>query len=157
MVSLFCYNSIRTRKYAVRAVPPKRRLRRMKRGGAGAVETGRRQALGTFRAPQEGLRSNFKSFCHCHVRAKFALLRFIFCLRQKIIHTPAFFLLLFCKISRSAHLLGYGDFSSRLHPSRRLAVATNFLRVRKFNSHLRNAKNIFFMCLSHIRMSLWKT
>ena len=45
------------------------------------------------------------------------------------------------------HLFGYGDFSSRLHPSRRLAVATNFLRVRKFNSHRRNAENIFFMWL----------
>lgn len=45
------------------------------------------------------------------------------------------------------HLFGYGDFSSRLHPSRRLAVATNFLRVRKFNSHRRNAENFFFMWL----------
>lgn len=35
-----------------------------------------------------------------------------------------------------------------LRRSRRLTVATNFLRVQEFNSHRRNAENIFFMRLS---------
>ena len=32
----------------------------------------------------------------------------------------------------------------------RLAVAANFLQARAFSSHHRNAKNIFFMCLSQV-------
>ena len=35
-------------------------------------------------------------------------------------------------------------------PSRRVALATNLLRVRKFNAHRRNTENIFFMRLSHL-------
>ena len=35
-------------------------------------------------------------------------------------------------------------------PSQRLAVATNFLRVRELNCHRRNAENIFFMWVSHV-------
>lgn len=60
-----------------------------------------------------------------HVGAKFALLRLIFCLRQKIRHPPAPLLLLCRKKSRSACLLGCK------HPHNGLAVATNFLRVAR--------------------------
>lgn len=35
----------------------------------------------------------------------------------------------------------------------RFAVATNFLRVREFNSHRRKRKNIFFMWIRHVGAS----
>ena len=101
----FRFNSIRTRRHAAcRAAPPKRRLRRMKRGGAGAaVETG---VPAGARHVSGAARGDFKSFCPWHVGAKRTLLRVIFLSATGNNPYARFLLLLFCKISYSAHLFG---------------------------------------------------
>ena len=78
-----------------------------------------------------------------HVGVKFALLRLIFCLRQKIKHPPAPLLLLFRKKSRSACLLGCK------RPHNGLAVATHFLRVVRVQLPSPKSRNIFFIVLRH--------
>ena len=75
-----------------------------------------------------------------HVGAKLVLLRFS--LQEK--HPPASLLLLFRKKSRSAYLFG----CKRPHDGS-LSLPT-FCELRGFNSHLRKAGKIFFMCLSHV-------
>ena len=82
----------------------------------------------------------FKSCQTRHVGAKFALLRFS--LQEK--HPLASLLLLFRKKSRSAHLFG----CKRPYDGS-LSLPT-FCELRGFNSHRRNAENIFFMWLIHV-------